>query len=100
LLSNAYSPKSVKIDKELIIFLRQYLESVMFISELSPLFKELAQHPVSFMGGFVSGVLRLNLNEDPVKTWLGKYTTSGNCPQATTEAQNGKASGPQQISID
>lgn len=72
----------------------------MFISELSPLFKELAQHPVSFMGGFVSGVLRLNLNEDPVKTWLGKYTTSGSFPQTAKEAQNGKATGPQQISID
>jgi hypothetical protein len=72
----------------------------MFISELSPLFKELAQHPVSFLGGFVSGVLRLNLNEDPVKTWLDQHITSGNSPKISSEAQNGRASGPQQISID
>ena len=91
---------SVKIDEELIIFLQQYLESVMFISELLPLFKELTQHPVSFMGGFVSGVLRLNLADDPVKTWLDKQMTSGNFPKTVTEVHNGKASGPQQISID
>ncbi|MBD2292820.1 hypothetical protein H6G06_04805 [Anabaena sphaerica FACHB-251] len=72
----------------------------MFITELSPLFKELAQHPVSFMGGFVSGVLRLNLADDPVKTWLDQHITSGGFPKTGTEAQNGKASGPQQISID
>ncbi|MBE9055117.1 hypothetical protein [Sphaerospermopsis sp. LEGE 08334] len=72
----------------------------MFISELSPLFKELAQHPVSFMGGFVSGVLRLNLADDPVKTWLDQHITSANFPKTATEVQNGKASGPQQISID
>ncbi|MFM7366050.1 MAG: hypothetical protein ACKO11_16440 [Cuspidothrix sp.] len=72
----------------------------MFISELSPLFQELAQHPVSFLGGFVSGVLRLNLNEDPVKSWLDKKGC-GNCSSSvSTEANNGKATGPQQITID
>jgi hypothetical protein len=71
----------------------------MFISELSPLLTELSQHPVSFLGGFVSGVLRLNLNEDPVKTWLEKQS-SAKCSQTSTETDNSKSSGPQQISID
>ncbi|MEA5575735.1 hypothetical protein [Anabaena sp. UHCC 0451] len=72
----------------------------MFITELSPLFKEFTQNPVSFMGGFVSGVLRLNLADDPVKTWLDKHITSGGFSNPGTPAQNGKSSGPQQISID
>ncbi|MBK1989975.1 hypothetical protein A0J48_021005 [Sphaerospermopsis aphanizomenoides BCCUSP55] len=72
----------------------------MFITELSPLLKELAQNPISFMGGFVSGVLRLNLADDPVKTWLDKNVTSGCFPKTGSDAQNGKASGVQQISID
>lgn len=72
----------------------------MFITELSPVFKELTQHPVSFMGGFVSGILRLNLADDPVKGWLDQHTTSGGFPKTSNEAKNGKASGPQQISID
>jgi hypothetical protein len=72
----------------------------MFITELSPIVKELAQHPVSFLGGFVSGVLRLNLADDPVKSWLNKQTGSTTSSIPTTDAQNGKANGPQQISID
>lgn len=72
----------------------------MFISELTPLLKELSQYPVSFLGGFVSGVLRLNLNEDPVKSWLEKQSSSANRSQTSTETDNSKSSGPQQISID
>ena len=72
----------------------------MFIEELSPIFKQAAQHPSSFFGGLFSGVLRLNLAEDPVKTWLDKHLTSGGLCKTTNEAQNGKATGPQQISID
>ena len=74
----------------------------MFISELSPLFREFTQNPVSFMGGFVSGVLRLNLNEDPVKSWLNKKGCG--CGHSSsnlgTEAKNDKANGLQQITID
>ena len=72
----------------------------MFISELSPLFQELAQHPVSFLGGFVSGVLRLNLTEDPVKSWLNKKGCGNSSGNLSTEVQNSKSSGPQQITID
>jgi hypothetical protein len=71
----------------------------MFISELSPIFKEFTQHPVSFLGGFFSGVFRLNLADDPVKSWLDKQTGSTYTATAT-EAHNGKATGPQQITID
>ncbi len=72
----------------------------MFITELSPLFQELAQHPVSFLGGFVSGILRLNLTEDPVKSWLNKKGCSNSSSNLSKEVQNGKPNGPQQITID
>jgi hypothetical protein len=72
----------------------------MFIDELSPIFKQLTQHPVSFLGGFVSGVLRLNLGDDPVKSWLDKQIRSTSYPTHTTDANNGRASGPQSISIE
>ncbi|MEH1920411.1 hypothetical protein [Nostoc sp.] len=72
----------------------------MFIDELSPIFRELTQHPVSFVGGFFSGVLRLNLADDPVKGWLDKQIRSNSYSRTTTDAHNGKANGPQQISID
>lgn len=71
----------------------------MFLSELTPVIQQLAGHPVAFLGGFVSGLLRLNLSEDPVKQWLDQQagTTTYSSPSAST---NGKTSGPQSISID
>ncbi len=72
----------------------------MFIDELSPIFKEFAQYPVSFMGGLFSGVFRLSLTDDPVKSWLDKNLKNASDNNSTHEAHNGKASGPQQISIE
>lgn len=71
----------------------------MFVDELTPIFKELTQHPVSFLGGLFSGLLRLNLADEPVKSWLDRQTGS-TAYTATTQAHNGKTSGPQSISID
>lgn len=72
----------------------------MFLEELAPLFKEFTQHPASFMGGFVSGVLRLSLNDDPVKSWLAQQTTTNAYPGSSNGAHNGKSNGPQTISIE
>ncbi len=72
----------------------------MFITELSPIFKQFTQHPISFLGGFVSGVLRLNLADDPVKSWLDQQTRPHSYSSLNTELHNGKGTGPQSISID
>lgn len=69
----------------------------MFVDELMPLFQELAGYPIAFLGGFVSGVLRLNLTEDPVKSWLDQQSGSAH---PTVGSTNGKSNGPQSISID
>lgn len=71
----------------------------MFIDELVPVLKEITQQPIAFMGGFFSGLLRLSLDDDPVKSWLDKQ--AGVVTPTTSEAtHNGKSSGPQSISID
>lgn len=72
----------------------------MFLTELSPIFKELTQQPVAFFGGFFSGVFRLNLSDDPVKSWLDEQTGSTSYTTATTSGENGRTTGPQSISID
>ncbi len=72
----------------------------MFLEELTPLFKEFTQHPASFMGGLVSGLLRLNLADDPVKSWLSQQTTTNTYSTTTNETHNGKSNGPQTISIE
>lgn len=73
------------------------------MDELSPLVKELTAHPVSFLGGFFTGVLRLNLADDPVRSWLDQR--SGNPPTTPpsdggNSNSNGSGRGPQSITID
>ncbi len=75
----------------------------MFIDELTPIFKQFTQHPVTFLAGFVSGLLRLSLADDPVKSWLDQQRGSSTNRALTTEptqAHNGKTGGPQSISIE
>jgi hypothetical protein len=69
----------------------------MLFNELTPILKELTKEPVAFCSGFVSGVLRLNLTDDPVKTWLEKQ--AGFTPTANpTDSSSQKR--PQSIEID
>jgi len=71
------------------------------MDELSPILRELTSYPIAFLGGLASGVLRLNLNDDPVKSWLEQRTgqpVSGSASGANGNSGNG--SGPQSISID
>jgi hypothetical protein len=72
----------------------------MFLTELTPIFKQFTQHPVSFLGGFVSGALRLHLADDPVKTWLDQQLGTTTTHISTTAVHNGRSAGPQSISID
>jgi hypothetical protein len=69
----------------------------MLLQELKPIIKELTKEPVAFCSGFVSGVLRLNLTDDPVKTWLEKQ--AGFTPTANT-TESSSQQGPQSIEID
>jgi hypothetical protein len=71
----------------------------MFLSELAPLMKELTQQPLAFCGGFVSGLLRLSLSEEPARSWLAKHGGGqGWAQSAAPPSENG--AGPQSISID
>ncbi|RZM75251.1 hypothetical protein [Leptolyngbya iicbica] len=71
----------------------------MFLDELTPFLQELTRQPVAFVGGFMSGVLRLDLNDDPVKSWLNKQDVNVT-DDDDDSANNGSSSGPQKISID
>lgn len=72
----------------------------MFFDELSPLFQEFLQKPLAFMGGFTSGVFRLNLSDDPVKSWLEKETGKPVSDAASSFDGSQNGGGPQSISID
>jgi hypothetical protein len=68
----------------------------MFLTELSPLLRECLAQPLGFVGGLVTGALRLNLQDEPVKTWLAKQGTVATASMSTPDAGHG----PQPIDID
>ncbi|MCS6782073.1 MAG: hypothetical protein RMI89_00230 [Gloeomargarita sp. SKYBB_i_bin120] len=67
----------------------------MLLNELSPIVQEFLQQPTAFLGGFVSGLLGLDLQQDPLKSWLERQMSTSQPP-----ASPPPPSGPQQISID
>ncbi len=69
----------------------------MFVDELTPFMRELARQPVAFCGGVFSGLFRLDLAEDPVKSWLNKQ---GAMPTAASAARTDNSAGPQSIDIE
>jgi hypothetical protein len=72
----------------------------MFLQELTPLFQELVQKPIAFTGGFVSGLLRLNLGDDPLRGWLNQEMGKTGFTGSATSPNNSNGSGPQSINIE
>ncbi len=69
------------------------------MDELKPIFEGLIQQPVAFLGGFVSGILKLNLSDDPVKSWLDQQGATVPETSSSSSASNGNK-GPQSITIE
>jgi hypothetical protein len=69
----------------------------MFLTELVPAVQKLIQQPVAFASGFISGVLHLNLNEEPLSQWLAKqgYNSVSDFPTTANKSDR-----PQSIDID
>lgn len=74
----------------------------MFFDEFQPLLKEFTKEPIAFLGGFFSGVFHLNLQDDPVKSWLNEQASSPNSngSSGSDAYQNGNGNKPQSITID
>lgn len=70
----------------------------MFLSELSPVIQELLKQPLAFTSGFCSGLLRLNLNEEPLASWLDKQGFSHFDSDHTNNQS--KQDKPQSITIE
>lgn len=74
----------------------------MFMDELNPLTEKMLQSPIAFLGGFVSGVFNLNLNDDPVKQWLESQSgESVSLPEDTSNSdRDGNGNQPRSITIE
>ncbi|MFM7887298.1 MAG: hypothetical protein ACKPCM_11540 [Pseudanabaena sp.] len=68
------------------------------MDELKPILNEFFGQPVAFFGGLVSGFLKLDLQQDPLKGWLEKQGATPN--KASSASNSGNSDGPQSISID
>jgi hypothetical protein len=68
----------------------------MFLTELSPLLRACLAQPLGFVGGLVAGALRLNLQDEPVRTWLARQGTVATASVPRPDMGHG----PQSIDID
>jgi len=67
-----------------------------------PILKEALKEPVAFMGGLFAGLLRLDLNEDPLKEWVARTVESSGitAEELVTEGSESEDGSPQQIEIE
>lgn len=72
----------------------------MFLDELTPLLRELLNQPIAFLGGVAAGALKLDLAEDPVKSWLEEQGAVKVTPTASSASSHSNGSGPKTIEID
>ena len=72
----------------------------MFVDELAPFVREMARQPVAFCGGFFSGLFRLDLSEDPVKSWLDKQGVHPVTENPSGSSTSTNTKGPQSIDIE
>ncbi|KAL3374334.1 hypothetical protein AABB24_006023 [Solanum stoloniferum] len=66
-----------------------------------PILKEALKEPVAFAGGMFAGLLRLDLNEDPLKEWVSRTVEASGVTAEEIEASDDQAEDtPQQIEIE
>ncbi|XP_066345958.1 UPF0426 protein At1g28150, chloroplastic-like [Miscanthus floridulus] len=65
--------------------------------------REAIKEPVAFMGGVFAGLLRLDLNEDPLKEWITRTVEASRIAEENSSEESSEADqndAPQQIEIE
>ncbi|XP_057967028.1 UPF0426 protein At1g28150, chloroplastic [Malania oleifera] len=65
-----------------------------------PILKEALKEPVAFTGGMFAGLLRLDLNEDPLKEWITRTVEASGITEVEVDAEGSQEEAPQQIEIE
>ncbi|KAL5982986.1 hypothetical protein ACLOJK_017066 [Asimina triloba] len=67
-----------------------------------PIVKEALKEPVAFASGVCAGLLRLDLNDDPLKEWLTTTVEASGITkeELDTQSSNVEEVAPQQIEIE
>lgn len=58
------------------------------------------QEPIAFLGGVFAGLLRLDLNEEPLKDWVAKTAEAAGIDLDESRAADTDDSVPEDIRID
>ncbi|XP_024030838.1 UPF0426 protein At1g28150, chloroplastic-like [Morus notabilis] len=69
-----------------------------------PIVREALKEPVAFLGGVFAGLLRLDLNDDPLKEWVSRTVEASGITTEEIEGEGSKPAAeeevPQQIEIE
>ncbi|CAK9312298.1 unnamed protein product [Citrullus colocynthis] len=65
-----------------------------------PVIKEALKEPVAFAGGLFAGLLRLDLNEDPLKEWVKKTAESAGLTEEIDTQESVLEDRPTEIEIE
>ncbi|XP_008240323.1 PREDICTED: UPF0426 protein At1g28150, chloroplastic [Prunus mume] len=67
-----------------------------------PILREALKEPVAFMGGMFAGLLRLDLNEDPLKDWVSRTVEASGITEEEIDASGlePEEEAPLQIEIE
>ncbi|KAL3701338.1 hypothetical protein R1sor_019360 [Riccia sorocarpa] len=66
-----------------------------------PIGKEVFKEPVAFLGGLFAGLLRLDLNEDPLRGWVAKTAEAAGLKPEDEEGESSPSEdAPSEIEID
>ncbi|XVF53691.1 hypothetical protein PTKIN_Ptkin05aG0119200 [Pterospermum kingtungense] len=80
------------------------VKALFFDPNQVPILKQAIKEPVAFMGGMFAGILRLDLNEDPLKEWVARTVEASGISEDDVSENRLQAEedtpGPQQIEIE
>ncbi|KAK7269017.1 hypothetical protein RIF29_21732 [Crotalaria pallida] len=67
-----------------------------------PVLKEALKEPVAFLGGVFAGILRLDLNEEPLKEWITRTAEAAGIGKEEIDAEGSTTTeaAPQEIQIE
>ncbi|KAL3512981.1 hypothetical protein ACH5RR_025698 [Cinchona calisaya] len=73
----------------------------LFDPNRDPILKDALKEPIAFMGGMFAGLLRLDLNEDPLREWIARTAEAAGVTDeeiGNDDVQSEES--PQQIEIE
>ncbi|CAM6028773.1 unnamed protein product [Sphagnum balticum] len=81
---------------------RSSLKSVraLFNPGDDPIFKEVLKEPIAFFGGVFAGLLRLDLNEEPLWEWVARTSEAAGLDLSESPSADDDDSIPEDIQID